>query len=464
MSKKVKSKSVETKLESNEISERIKDIKGIFYDDDSGVLTVTEEMPEKKFREILNWSRIHDYGNFAGALCNLFKDTHYEYFFEKTHWGSRPDSISRFFIIEGGNIFSGAYPCPEFWLEWKATFEVVNQKEALKERFWNDLFYYEILIKSSISEAMSKYIFEVYEENRCSFIYEASAMLEKEKECLPNPFYVDLWQILAEAKEDLNNNEFFIQRGLKIEYLHEKIFYPIQKPYLGLCEISKNAQEKASAEIYGPIIAKIEKALEETKKEEIEVKNEESPTTGSKVKKEIIEEKGKEVKDFVVYLPTSTGIGTEISEISEHKIRKEYLQKKNDYSIFIYTRNVFIKAGKELKSLEQMDERIYKLLVIFLRQKDRLIPPIPLYRKAWADSHSRIPRIEGENDVSPYLKSSISELRNLLESVPDFKITKPRFQGYTCKGKFRFCVIIPKAEEKKYILSEAEEQEADIST
>jgi len=296
--KEILSMTREVELETKEILEKIKEIKGIFYDDKSGVLTVTEEMPEKKFRGILNWSRIHGYGNFAGTLRSLFKDTHYEYFFEKTHWNPRPDSISPFFIIEGGNIFSGAYPCPKFWLEWRATFEVANEKEALKERFWNDLFYYETLIESSISEAMSNYIFEVYEENRCSFIYEASAMYEKERECLPNPFYLSLWQILGEAKESLNNNpkqraaiNFFIQRGFKIEYLSEKIFYPIQKPYLGLCEISKNVQEKASAGIYKPIIAKIEKTLEETKKEEIgeeiEVKNEESLTTGSKVNKEI---------------------------------------------------------------------------------------------------------------------------------------------------------------------------------
>jgi len=41
------------KLESEEISKRIKDVKGISYDDDSGVLTVKKEMTEKRFRESL---------------------------------------------------------------------------------------------------------------------------------------------------------------------------------------------------------------------------------------------------------------------------------------------------------------------------------------------------------------------------------------------------------------------------
>lgn len=175
-------------------------------------------------------------------------------------------------------------------------------------------------------------------------------------------------------------------------------------------------------------------------------------------KKKVSVQAEEDTKSYVIYIPTSTGIGTEISDITEKKIREDYLQKKNNYPIFIYTRNVFVKSGKELKST-QMDERIYRLLVIFLRQKDLLIPPIPLYRKAWSGSFSEQPSIRDERDVSPYLKASISELRALLKDVPNFEITKARFQGYICKGRFRFCVIILKSEEKNFILSEAEDQE-----
>ena len=165
-----------------------------------------------------------------------------------------------------------------------------------------------------------------------------------------------------------------------------------------------------------------------------------------------------DTKGYVIYLATSTGIGTEMSDISEKMIREDYLSKKNNYPIFIYTRNVFVKIGKELKSI-QMDERIYKLLVIFLRQKDLLIPPIPLYRKAWAGSFYEFPSIRDERDVSGPLKSAISELRAILKDVQNFEITKARFEGYICKGKFQFCVIILKTEEKKFILSDAQDPE-----
>lgn len=171
-----------------------------------------------------------------------------------------------------------------------------------------------------------------------------------------------------------------------------------------------------------------------------------------------IESKKADLEGYLIYLPTSSGIGSDIADISEKKIRDEYLQKKNNFEIFIYTRNIFVKSGKELKSI-QMDERIYRLLVIFLRQKDMLIPPIPLYRKAWAEAPLKITDITDEDDVSPYLKASISELRALLKYVSDFEVTKARFQGYICKGKFKFCVIILKSDDKKYTLSEAEEQE-----
>lgn len=180
---------------------------------------------------------------------------------------------------------------------------------------------------------------------------------------------------------------------------------------------------------------------------------------GPEVKGKLIaKEKEQELEGYVIYLPTSSGIGTDISGISEKKIREEYLQKKNDYDVFVYTRNVFVKSGREMKSL-QMDERIYRMLVIFLRQKDMLVPTIPLYRKAWVEAPLKITAIRDDSDVAPYLKSSISELRSILTNVPNFEITKARFQGYICKGKFKFCAIILKSEEKKYILSEAEEPE-----
>lgn len=267
--KKILSKSREVELENRKILERIKDIKGIFYNDELGVLTVTEEISEKKYREILYWLRINGYDDFANVLLCLFEDTHEKYFFERTHSNSELDSWHRDFMIKGGNIFFAGGICPVFWLEWDATLEVVNKKQALAG-FWIALFTYELMVENIINRVMSKYIFEVYEKNRCSFIYKASDMLKKEKEYLPNPFYKNIGQILEEAEKVLNTKKMFTQFGLKITDLRDKTFYPLQKFSLGLGEIKKNSQKK----VYELIIAKVKKAkaLEETKKEKKESK------------------------------------------------------------------------------------------------------------------------------------------------------------------------------------------------
>ncbi len=250
------------KLETKEISERIKDVKGIFYDVGTGILKITEELTETQFREILYWSRRRGYVRFANELPPSFYVSHREYFFKKTHLGSALSSFCKTFIIKGGDVFSGASSSPRFWLEWKIIFEVVNEKKASLGRFWHSLPYYDPMFGSFIKKVISKYVFEICEKNSCSFIYEASAMLEKEKECLPKHFYEDIGQILEETKEGLNDKEFS-RLGLRIAHLSEEIFYPLEKPSLGLCEVKKNVQKRDNETIN----AKIKKTLEGTEKE-----------------------------------------------------------------------------------------------------------------------------------------------------------------------------------------------------
>lgn len=118
--KEIVSMNEKVKLESKEILERIKDIKGIFYDDELGILTVTEKMTEKKFREVLYWSSIHggDYGDFANTLFHLFHGTHHKYLFKEIHRGP---GIRGWFTIKGGYA---VHVFEQFWLEWEATFDV----------------------------------------------------------------------------------------------------------------------------------------------------------------------------------------------------------------------------------------------------------------------------------------------------------------------------------------------------
>jgi len=160
--------------------------------------------------------------------------------------------------------------------------------------------------------------------------------------------------------------------------------------------------------------------------------------------------------EYEVYISDPSGIGTETIEISKTNVKKKYLKNKNNYDIFVYLRSVYVKKGKELEFI-RMDERIYKLLVIFLKYKDRHLDVIPLYRKAWFDTDDVDLTDTEEFIVKSYLKPAISELRTLMASVTFFEIIKPRYRGYMCRGHFKFCVIINKSEQEKYVLREFEE-------
>ena len=293
MTKEIISKNQQAELESEEILGEIKDIKGIFYDDDSGVLTVTEEMSYKRFREILYWLRMRGYGKFGDAVRGLFRVTHNGSFLKEAI--PKLSSCGRL-IIEGGNVFTGGHLLLPFWMEWECT---INVKKGSETKSW-DMFFFNFLedtIESFIKSAMMKYIFEIYEENKCSFIYEVSAMLKKEKESLPNPFYEDIGHVLEEARQSLNNDNAFSFYGLKVKALCEKTLQPMQKLYpfkkpfssLGLGEVKEKTEGKDTAKFYGPIFVKIGKALGKTKIEEerSEIQDNHMEASPDKAKKKI---------------------------------------------------------------------------------------------------------------------------------------------------------------------------------
>lgn len=453
--------SIEIDYLDNEFIREIKEFEEVNYDEKKKNLMINmEKISEREKKELVFLVDLFGYTNLVNRLNEL--DRHLS--FKK---GERSSYLQRqCYELKGKGVFCGLFS-PRFWLEWEALYRIVDVEKAWSSRVLDATMYYQFLINSKINSKISQHVLEVGEKNSVSWFYDNKAILDKEQKILPKPLpLIDFDDILRRVRDErLNQNHIIDDAGIKIEVLMTVAYGPVEKPYLGLWKIKQDFYRKKTAEeIYNPIFSNINKIraslVENNAQKDISVQSQVPHKVAQDSKSKIL---SKEVNAFVLYLPTSTGIGTEISAISEKKIRKEYLQKRNDYSILVYTRRVFVKIRKELKPLP-MDERIYRLLVIFLRQKDMVIPPIPLYRKAWADSPSKIVSITDERDVSPYLKTAISELRSILKNVPDFEITKARFQGYICSGKFQFCAIIPKAEEKKYVLSEAEEQEADLST
>lgn len=169
---------------------------------------------------------------------------------------------------------------------------------------------------------------------------------------------------------------------------------------------------------------------------------------------------------YAVYLSKEKGIGTSTIEATKNKVDKEYLSGKENYDIFIYTRSVYskkrdVRTGKRAVSLVELDQRMYVLLVLFLKYKDSSLNVFALFKKAW----EHVPKnYDGRPDYKrtmEYLKSTISELKSKI-GVDALEIKKPRnSEGYICSGSFKFCVIIDKSQSDKYILSDFDIKDAD---
>ncbi len=214
-------------------------------------------------------------------------------------------------------------------------------------------------------------------------------------------------------------------------------------------------------EDYG-LLSKNNELVSEIEKKFILFKPTEEVKTIIDYKEKTLIRKGeKEAKIYVIYLSTSTGIGTEISEISEKK-KEKFLKEREKYDVFINDRRVYVKEfdeqTKKTKFVEitDMEERAYRLLLILLRYKDESLDVKSLFRKVWADvDRDRVGIPEEKVIVKDYLKTPMSRIRALIPATIDFEIIKPRNSPfYLPGGKLKYCVIINRKEEDKFKLSD----------
>lgn len=171
-------------------------------------------------------------------------------------------------------------------------------------------------------------------------------------------------------------------------------------------------------------------------------------------------------EDYEIYLYKEKGIGASTIQASKSEVDKAYLANKGDYDIFVYTRSVYSKRRDERTrklglSLVELDQRMYVLLVLFLKYKDSSLNVFALHKKAW----EHVPKdYDGRLDYKrtmEYLKSAVSELKAKL-NVDALEIKKIRnSEGYICSGDFKFCVIIDQSQSDKYNLSDFDIKDAD---
>jgi len=121
------------KLPDDNFLEMIKDTQGIFYNKNKAIFTLTESLPEIKFRQIIYWLRKDDYkknlcSGIESILIALFEKIHQKDFF--INW-ARESKSSRFaYLLPGAGIFCGFDPSPAFWLEWEIFFTIIDPIKA----------------------------------------------------------------------------------------------------------------------------------------------------------------------------------------------------------------------------------------------------------------------------------------------------------------------------------------------
>ncbi|MDD5670241.1 MAG: hypothetical protein PHN49_01240 [Candidatus Omnitrophica bacterium] len=182
--------------------------------------------------------------------------------------------------------------------------------------------------------------------------------------------------------------------------------------------------------------------------------------------KAIVKEKEDDLEGYVIYLSKDKGIGTETFDASKSRVEKDYLENKEAYDIFVYTRSTYskrrdAKSGKHKLMLVELDQRMYVLLVLFLKHKDSCLDVYALHKKAW----DHVPKdYDGRPDYKKtmeYLKSTISGMKSKID-VDALEIKKFRnSEGYICTGNFKFCAIIDKSQSKKFSLSDFDIKDTD---
>lgn len=161
-----------------------------------------------------------------------------------------------------------------------------------------------------------------------------------------------------------------------------------------------------------------------------------------------------EEQNYQVYISGATGMGSERKPENEKAIMTRYLKNRKVYDIFIYHESVEIRTGNEEEDPVpiELDKSLLNLLVLFLKYKNRPLPYLKLYHKAWEGSAHHDSTADIPSKTMDSLKSAVHNLRKALDDVEGFKVPKARGETYTCKGNFKFCLILDKFSDEKYTL------------
>lgn len=166
-------------------------------------------------------------------------------------------------------------------------------------------------------------------------------------------------------------------------------------------------------------------------------------------------------KDFFVYLSNTSGFGTKKENASEKEIHSKYLSDKEQYDLIIFKQNLSVKSIAKKGGVEktrfkpiEVHANILHLLILFLKYKDENLPFFPLYHCAWKDSVEHVENDSEQDRMINSLKHAVSMLRKYKKSIKGFIIpnAKRGSNTYTCKGDFKFCLILERDVDRRYTI------------
>ena len=154
---------------------------------------------------------------------------------------------------------------------------------------------------------------------------------------------------------------------------------------------------------------------------------------------------------YKVFLSHPSGVRSIEAEATEDELQERYLHQKLTVDIFVYGRTVFGRparhATEQTDRAVDLDENVFRLLVLFLKYKDLRLPVAALYGRAWGiPAERRFGSLDA--GMMNNLKRGVSDLRRAFEDVENFRIPPAYGRGryktvfYMLRGQFQFCLML----------------------
>ena len=122
--------------------------------------------------------------------------------------------------------------------------------------------------------------------------------------------------------------------------------------------------------------------------------------------------------------------------------------KRRKFQLFVRGGSVLVGRGKD-RAPVQLENREYRLLLLFVLNKGYHLNPVRLHGIAWTKTVEYM--VTDEKEVMAHLKVPVTAIRKKLKPFCDFHISRKE-RGYICTGRFSACVILPTSEAKMFKL------------